>query len=89
MELEEMLEIKQTELKDEKEKCDFLVDKMKGICLDVYPRSWIKVQGKTVGSIRDWKFDDLKANVDQWKVDYKRDHKNSLSERLEKQGILL
>ena len=77
-----------TELQDEQEKTSYLMDEFKTVLKTLYPITWKDSPNKSVPEIEKWSFQNLKENLFEWRNDYSKDIKNTLTKRLEKRGII-
>ena len=77
-----------TELQDEQEKTSYLMDEFKIVLKTLYPITWKDSPNKSVTEIEKWSFQNLKENLFEWRNDYSKDIKNTLTKRLEKRGII-
>merc|ERR1711953_9085 len=75
-----------TEPQDEQEKTSYLMDEFKIVLKTLYPITWKDSPNKSVTEIEKWSFQNLKENLFEWRNDYSKDIKNSLTKRLEKRG---
>merc|ERR1711953_569340 len=75
-----------TELQDEQEKTSYLMDEFKIVLKTLYPITWKDSPNKSVTEIEKWSFQNLKENLFEWRNDYSKDIKNTLTKRLEKRG---
>ena len=75
-----------TELQDEQEKTSYLMDEFKTVLKTLYPITWKDSPNKSVTEIEKWSFQNLKENLYEWRNDYSKDIKNTLTKRLEKRG---
>ena len=76
-----------TELQDEQEKTSYLMDEFKTVLKTLYPITWKDSPNKSVPEIEKWSFQNLKENLFEWRNDYSKDIKNTLTKRLEKRGM--
>jgi len=75
-----------TELQDEQDKTSYLMDEFKTVLKTLYPITWKDSPKKSVAEIEKWSFQNLKENLFEWRNDYSKDIKNTLTKRLEKRG---
>ena len=62
------------------------MDEFKTVLKTLYPITWKDSPNKSVTEIEKWSFQNLKENLYEWRNDYSKDIKNTLTKRLEKRG---